>query len=37
VAVPLIVLYELSIWLAKLVERKRAAVVAEMETPASAE
>lgn len=35
VALPLIVLYEMSIWLAKLVQRKRPAVAAVLPTPVS--
>ena len=35
VAVPLIILYEMSIWLAKLVYRKRPQVVTSLPTPAS--
>ena len=35
VAVPLIVLYEISIWLAKLVQRRRPQVVTSLPTPAS--
>jgi len=35
VAVPLIMLYEMSIWLAKLVQRRRPQVVTSLPTPAS--
>jgi len=35
VAAPLIVLYEMSIWLARLVQRKREVEVTPAETPAS--
>jgi len=35
VAVPLIILYEMSIWLAKLVQRKRPQAVTSLPTPAS--
>jgi len=35
VAIPLIMLYEMSIWLAKLVQRKRPQVITSLPTPAS--